>query len=72
MLKNDMAQEILIINDVDPTSISSHTSSNVFSEEFNQNKVDQSKILAIKAELRHSLLSIASKLFVIDAIPFLA
>jgi hypothetical protein len=62
MLKNDMAQEILIKNDADPTSISSTTSSNVFSGEFNQNKADQSKIMAIKAELRHSLLSIASKL----------
>jgi hypothetical protein len=56
-LQNDAAQEInqekLINDDADP---------NVFSGDFNKNKADQSEILAIKAELRHSLLSIASKL----------
>ena len=55
--QNDAAQEMdqekLINNDADP---------NVFSGDFNKNKADPSKILAIKAELRHSLLSIASKL----------
>jgi hypothetical protein len=53
LLKNTSAQEILITNDADP---------NVFSAEINKNKADQSKIMAIKTELRHSLLSIASKL----------
>jgi hypothetical protein len=56
-LQNDAAQEInqenLINNDADP---------NIFSGDFNKNKADRSEILAIKAELRHSLLSIASKL----------
>ena len=55
-LQNDAAQEInqkLINNDADP---------NVFSCDFNKNKADRSEILAIKSELRHSLLSIASKL----------
>jgi hypothetical protein len=60
-LINGTAQENLIKNE-DPTSTSSNTSSNVFSAEFNQKDVDQSEIMAIKAELRGSLLSIASKL----------
>jgi hypothetical protein len=54
-LRNNAAQEILTKNDADPTSISSTTSSNVFSGEFNQNKADQSEILAIKAELSITL-----------------
>jgi hypothetical protein len=58
-LENDAAQEMVIKTDADPNSISSP---NISSENFNKNKADQSKILAIKAELRHSLLSIASKL----------
>ena len=53
LLKNTAAQDILITNDADP---------NVFSAEINKNKEDQSEIMAIKTELRHSLLSIASKL----------
>ena len=54
-LQKDAAQENhkLINNDADP---------NVFSRDFNKNKADRSEILAIKSELRHSLLSIASKL----------
>ena len=53
LLKNTAAQDILITNDADP---------NIFSAEKNKNKADQSEIMAIKTELRHSLLSIASKL----------
>jgi hypothetical protein len=49
----------LIKNDADPKS---DASSDVISSQFNQNKADRVKILAIKEELRGSLLSIASKL----------
>jgi hypothetical protein len=52
-LKNAAAQDNLIKNDADP---------NVFSSKFNQTDADQSEIMAIKAELRGALLSVASKL----------
>ncbi len=65
-LKNSAAQENLINKNADPTV------SNVLSAKFNQNDADQSKfnqkdadqseIMAIKAELRGALLSVASKL----------
>ncbi len=51
--QNSAAQENLINTNADP---------NVFSSEFNQTDADQSEIMAIKAELRGALLSVASKL----------
>jgi len=55
-LQNSAAQENLINKNTDPNV------SNVLPTEFNQKDADQSEIMAIKAELRGALLSVASKL----------
>ena len=55
-LKNSATQENLINKNADPNV------SNVLPTEFNQKDADQSEIMAIKAELRGALLSVASKL----------
>ncbi len=59
-LITNAAQENLINNNADPNI------SNVFTAKFNQTEADQSEILAIKAELRGALLSVASKLLKSD------
>jgi transposase InsO family protein len=55
-LQNSATQENLINKNADPNV------SNVLNAKFNQKDADQSEIMAIKAELRGALLSVASKL----------
>ncbi len=63
LLKNAAAQENLIENDADPNVFSSKfNQTDADQSKFNQKDADQSEIMAIKAELRGALLSVASKL----------
>jgi hypothetical protein len=55
-LQNSATQENLINKNADPNV------SNILNAKFNQKDADQSEIMAIKAELRGALLSVASKL----------